>query len=241
GTRGMDFAVNGVHDRVSYNVGVFDFRTNGFRPNNDFEQHVVDAIVQARPNARTTYTVELRRNEIEKGDLALRFSPSVFARQVRGIESVVSARLGVRRTPSGGTWRASVIAEQADEDLGGISDTFSQHGRRHGAAVDLQYLTAVGGWNLVTGARALRQRQTDDIVQLGQEAPSGLFAPTGTHEISHTSGYLYANLEVAGALRFTLGGNIESVEGNGITRRRLNPKLGAMWDITDRTTLRVAA
>src|SRR5690606_2520785 len=49
------------------------------------------------------------------------------------------------------------------------------------------------------------------------------------------------NLEVAGALRFTLGGNIESVEGNGITRRRLNPKLGAMWDITDRTTLRVAA
>src|SRR5690606_5458837 len=143
-TRGMDLTVNGVHDRISYNVGVFGFRTDGFRPNNDFEQHVVDAIVQARPNARTTYTVELRRSEVDKGDLALRFDPSVFSRHVREIETVDSARLGLRRTTSGGTWLASLIAEQADEDIGGISDMFSQRGNLRGAAVGLQYITAVG-------------------------------------------------------------------------------------------------
>src|SRR5690606_35885539 len=47
--------------------------------------------------------------------------------------------------------------------------------------------------------------------------------------------------EVTPALRFTLGGNIESVEGNEVTRRRVNPKLGVMWDVTDRTTMSAAA
>lgn len=237
GTRGMDLAINGVHDRISYNVGVFDFRTDGFRPNNDFEQHLFDAIVQARPNARTTYTVELRRNEIEKGDLALRFDPSSFSRLVRENETVDSIRFGLRRTTSGGTWLASVIAEQADEDIRGIFDTFSQRGTLEGAALDLQYITTVGSWNLVGGTRAQRQRQKDEALAGGSQPP----APTGVHDVSHASGYLYANVEATATLRFTIGSNLESVEGNEITRRRLNPKLGLMWDITDRTTLRAAA
>src|SRR5690606_32862321 len=110
-----------------------------------------------------------------------------------------------------------------------------------GAAVDLQYITAVGSWNLVAGARALRQRQTDDVLQREAVLSEPSLIPTGSHDISHTSAYVYANTEVTPALRFTLGGNIESVEGNEVTRRRVNPKLGVMWDVTDRTTLRAAA
>ena len=246
GTRGMDLAINGVHDRISYNVGVFSFETDGFRPNNDFEQHLFDAIVQARPNARTTYTVELRRNEIEKGDLALRFDPSSFSRLVREAETVDSVRFGLRRTTSGGTWLASVIAEQADEDIHGIFDTFSQRGTLEGAALDLQYITTIGSWNLVGGTRAQRQRQKDDALAGGPQppvpaTPTGAPTPSGVQDVSHASGYLYANFEATEALRFTFGSNLESVEGNGITRRRVNPKLGVMWDITDRTTLRAAA
>ncbi len=240
-TRGMDLTVNGVHDRVSYNVGVFGFRTDGFRPNNDFEQHTVNAIVQARPNSRTTYTVELRRNDVEKGDLALRFDPSAFARRVREVETVDSARFGVRRTTSGGTWLASLVAEQADEKLDGISDAFFRQANREGAAVDLQYITAVGNWDLVAGTRALRQRQTDEIRLLTAEFPLSMLPQAGSNEVSHTSGYLYSNTKITDAVRLTLGGSIESVEGYDITRRRVNPKLGLMWDITDRTTLRVAA
>src|SRR5690606_9634806 len=58
-TRGFDVAVNGLHDRVSYNLSFFDFSTDGFRENNDLDQRVVSALTQVRLGEATTLTAEL--------------------------------------------------------------------------------------------------------------------------------------------------------------------------------------
>src|SRR5690606_20599102 len=112
-TRGVDVALNGLHDRVSYNISFFDFSTGGFRENNDFDQRVVSALTQVRLGEATTLTTELRTNDVDKGDLALRFDPDLYS-PFREAESVDYLLVGLRTRTRGGTWLATAIAEEAD-------------------------------------------------------------------------------------------------------------------------------
>lgn len=239
GTKGIDLTAHGLGDRLSYNVGVFGFETDGFRPNNDFEQLLFDAIVQLRPNAMTTYTIGLRRNDIEKGDLALRFDPSLYFPHLRETEIVDSIRLGVRKRAAKGTWLTSVVAERADKEVVGVLNNFAQEGSRRGSAIDLQYVSEVGRWNLVSGARTLQQQQTDELFAASMPLRTPI-QPISQHDVRHASAYLYSNLPLSNALRLTLGGNLEKVEGYDLTVRRFNPKAGLLWDITPHTSVRAA-
>src|SRR5690606_36185743 len=105
-TRGFDFTVSRLGDHVSYNVSYLDFVTDGFRPNNDFDERLVSVLTQIRPTAPTTLTAELRSSDIEKGDLALRFDPEAYFPGLREIESVDSFLIGVTHRTARGTWLA---------------------------------------------------------------------------------------------------------------------------------------
>src|SRR5690606_27489778 len=243
-TQGIDFAVNGLHDHVSYNIAYFDFETDGFRPNNDFSERVLNALTQIRPTASTTFTVELRSSEIEKGDVAMRFDPQAYSPGLREAELVDSLLLGIRHRTANGTWFGTAIAERADADVSGIG-SFAISSVRRGTSFDLQRVSDKGNWSVTWGIRHLDQNQLDELLgePLGDgpvNVPDG--SVTGTrHDISHNSVYVYGNVEVSDTLRATLGGNIEEVDTHSSARRRFNPKVGLMWDVAPRTTVRAAA
>src|SRR5690606_35058859 len=139
GTTELDFSVNGLHDRASYNLSIFDFHTDGFRTNNDFDERVVSALLQLRPDASTTVTTELRSSDIRKGDVALRFDPEAYYPSLRESESIESVLLGISRKTARGAWLATAIADRADGEFSGIG-IYSQAGTRRGASFDVQYV-----------------------------------------------------------------------------------------------------
>jgi len=247
-TRGLDVAVNGLHDRVSYNLSLFDFSTEGFRENNGFDQRVVSALTQFRLGEATTLTAELRSNDVEKGDLALRFDPEMYSRSLREEESVDYLLFGLRTRTRSGTWLATAIAEEADVDVDGIGafgqtgPTFGQTGSRRGTALDVQYVTDLGEWTIVSGARYLDQHQVDDLVDVPPILAAVLPADAlhTSHDVVHGSVYAYGNVELSNSLRATVGASIEEIENYQESRRRFGPKLGMMWDAAPRTTVRAA-
>src|SRR5690606_30863653 len=147
-THGLDFALSGLHDIVSYNVAVFDFETDGIRPNNDFSERVFNATTQIRPAASTTFTVELRSSDIEKGDVAMRFDPQAYSLWLRDTELVDWLLLGVRHRTADGTWFGTAIAERADAHVSGIG-SFSASSSRRGTSFDLQRVSERGAWSLM--------------------------------------------------------------------------------------------
>lgn len=248
GTRGLDVALNGLRDRVSYNLSVFDFSTEGFRENNDFDQRVVSALTQVRVGEATTLTAELRSSDVEKGDLALRFDPETYSRSFREVESVNYLLVGLRTRTSRGTWLATAIAEEADRGVDGIGPfgqtgpTIGQIGSRRGTALDIQYVTELGAWTIASGARYLDQHQADELVGVPPMLEAVLPADIlhSRHDVVHSSVYAYGNVELSDSLRATVGASIEEVESYHGARRRFGPKLGVMWDVGPRTTVRAA-
>src|SRR5690606_7168120 len=132
GTRGADVAVSGLHDQVSFSVGHFDFRTEGFRPNNDLTQQVTNGLVQFRLKDGTSLLGEIRTAEIDRGDLNLRFDPLSYFANLRQTESFDSLRLGLRRPLSRGTLLATALIEEVDASFA-FGDSFAQATSRSGS------------------------------------------------------------------------------------------------------------
>src|SRR5690606_27478136 len=210
------------------------------------------AITQVRLKGATTLTAELRSSDVEKGDLALRFDPEAYSPSFREIESADYLLIGVRHRASGGTWLATVIAEQADLGFDGLG-LFAQTGSRRGTALDIQHVADLGTFSLTSGARYLDQQQRDELS--GQPPPifesaEPVAVPPPSlaagnviqsrHDVTHSSVYAYGNIELSDSLRATLGASLEEVESFRASRRSFGPKLGVMWDIDSRTTLRAA-
>ena len=237
GTRGADVAVSGLHDRVAYSAGYYNWETEGFRSNNDLDQQVANALVQFRPKPGTTLSAELRSSRASKGDLRLLFGGG-YEPNLRVSEAVDSARLGLRRQTGGGTLLALLVSEQVDVGLN-IAGASSRTGSRRGNTLDLQYLTQLGPWQLIGGGKYLNQRQEDAAVM---KLPHGIdVSSRSRHDIGHVSAYLYGHVELGGALTATIGANLERVESEEVDRQRFNPKLGLIWEPSASTTVRAAA
>lgn len=240
-TRGVDVAVAGLGDKVSYSVGWFDYATDGFRENDDFGQRIANALVQLRPGHDTSILTELRSSRIDEGDLTLDFDPTVFNPLQRQRESVDTARLGVRHALSErSTLVGALIAERADIDLT-TGPYFASTTERRGEVLELQHSYRSERWRLTSGGSLARFRDSDAS---GTSAPlPGTQSPAfrSSRELASSRAYLYATTPVGRALTATVGGSLARVVGRNRTRTEVNPKLGLMWQAAPKTSVRAVA
>lgn len=235
-TSGHDVVLAGLHDRLSYNLSHLQFQSDGFRANNDIDQRVSAALLQARPSFRTTLQLELRSTYTEHGDLLILADPSRLNPQVRTTEEFDTIRFGVRHEISPrGSLLASLIYQDIESQLG--SPAFLLDVDLHGYILDLQHVRREDRWTLTSGLLHFSQDRRDDSLTMGAlEAPRRLI-----YDQQHDSLYSYAQIRLLPNLALSVGASADSVTGLELDRNRLNPKLGIVWDISAKTTLRAAA
>jgi hypothetical protein len=238
-TAGHDVTVAGLHDRVSFSVGYYDFATDGFRENNDVDQRIASAFIQARPSHAANLQAEIRSVRTENGDLTMRFDPEAYSPFLRFEENADSIRLGAKHQLSrndlllGSLIAQDVVAKLADGDaLGARVDS-------QGYSIDVQHIRKLRLFEIQSGIVAAQQDEDAETQIVFPGLPPMVVNQAG--ESRQTTAYSYAHFNPTRTLTLTAGASFDAIDDTFVEDDSLNPKLGVIWRPTRRTTLRAAA
>jgi Flp pilus assembly protein TadD len=256
--------VSGIYQRASFSVGYDRFGTDGFRGNNNQDDGVGTAFAQLELGPATSVQAEVRRRDLDTGDLELRFFEQDFSRYLDEDTTTTSARGGLRHSFSPNSMvLLSYVHQQADTDFSDfipdplfgdfsidldLDETANTgEGQYRYRSDPLDVLGVVRGVRAIVGAGhadvAVDEDTTTEIdffpfpplVEMVSRSP----------DVSHSNGYLYSTLEFAGNVALTLGVSGDAFdEDDGVgSESQINPKVGLTWSpsFLRGTTLRAAA
>ena len=241
--------VAGVHDRVSFSAGYDHYTSNGFRPNNDQRDDMVDAFVQGEITPATSVQAEYRYRNREQGDLQLRFFPDDFRPDERQTLETNTYRVGARHAFSPTSiFLASFIYQQLDDTLedqppSPVVNQINVDGEKHSAGGELQHLYRSRPFKLVSGVGYFDVGGEDTFVtELALDGGVLRDEQLVDRDLKHTNIYAYSYIDVVPTVTFTVGGSADFVDGESAVEARdqFNPKFGITWTPLARTTLRAA-
>jgi tetratricopeptide (TPR) repeat protein/opacity protein-like surface antigen len=244
-TVGNDFVFSGLYERVSFSVGQFHHETDGFRENNDQNQDLYNAFLQASLGHRTSVQAEFRHSDTERGDLVLKFDRDNFDPTLRQAVKSNSVRLGLHHSLAPDSdILVSYIYKSARIDSEqfpfGPSLPIKLETEEDGYIAEVQHLFRSDRFQMISGG--------GHFSSLQENSSLFLFPPAQLSEIDvrHTNLYLYSLLNYPRNVIWTLGASGDFFEGFLGDRDQFNPKLGMTWDLAsdpDRsraTTVRAA-
>jgi len=242
-TEGVDATVSGLHDKLYYSAGYFDYSTNGFRSNNDFDQQAANALFQFQANADTSLLFELRSSDLSTGDLKLLFDAEDYSDLFRREENVDSARFGFRHSTSErSTWLASVSFYDVNGDVS-YGPSFSLSATGEDRIAEVQNILQTPRWNVVSGIR-VNDLNREDVTRISGEIPFPPFEITEIvstdADVEETSLYSYGTARIGAKLVATVGIEAISIDMPTDSHDEINPKLGLVWQLGERTKLRLA-
>lgn len=240
GTRGTEVAAAGLTDRVAYGAGHYQFETDGFRENNQFEQRISNAFVQFQPSHALNLQAELRSTRAEHGDLTMLFDPSRYSATLRRTEEYDSLRLGAKRQLSSADALLASLTYQEGVTMARVGSTFGVDADDRGYSVDVQYQRRLAAARLQSGISYTSQRAT----RLTTITAPGFPDPFVTMEAidkRQVGLYGYAHWSLRPTLTLTVGASFDRVEDMFADEDSVTPKIGLIWRPTARTTLRAAA
>jgi hypothetical protein len=241
--------VAGIQDRVSFSAGVDHYASDGFRPNNDQRDDIVNAFVQGEINPATSVQAEYRYRNREQGDLQLRFFPDDFHPDERQTLESNTYRVGARHSFSPGSIvLGSFIYQQLDDTLSDrppspIVDSLDVAGDSQSAGGELQHLFRSSRFKLVTGLGYFNVTGDDTFVtELNLDGVPVRDEQTLDRALGHMNFYGYSYIDVLPKVTLTLGmsGDIVSGETDVEDKNQFNPKVGITWTPLPRTTVRAA-
>lgn len=229
-TSGHDFTLSAVHNSLALSAGQTHYQTDGFRPNNDLTQTLNNFFAQIAISPDLSIQAEYRDRKLKHGDLDYNFELTLFDPDFRrDLESTVR-RAGINYSFSR---RSRIIASTMWENETEVQ-SFSfgdQILDQKSATTELQHLYTGPTWQLVSG---VGRAKVNGNIDAG-------FAFTAL-DVEHRNTYLYSLYAPVADLRLTLGTSVDSLDDNVIGDiDKTNPKLGLVWDMTDSTTVRMAA
>ena len=98
GTSADNLILSGIYNRLSFSVGQSHTDTDGVRDNNDAEENIYNAFLQAEISPSTSAQVEFRATDVELGDRRMLFDSDNFLSGLRSIADTSSIRVGGRHT-----------------------------------------------------------------------------------------------------------------------------------------------
>lgn len=256
GTRGEELVHAGLQGKVSYSLGQFHHETAGFRPNNDLDIDVYNAFVQTTANPNSSMQLEFRSRKQENGDLAMRFDPGNFSSALRQTRDEDTARFGYRLAPSpNAALIFSTIYRDTDftrkdsqvvAPVGPFGPIVSTEDRREdiqGYNAEIQTLWHAGSQRYVFGVGYYEGDEKTNPGVLITSGPVVLVSDTATTTAKqeHANVYAYAHSNLSSTLAITLGASADSLRYGSLETNQVNPKLGATWNATPSTLVRLAA
>jgi tetratricopeptide (TPR) repeat protein len=242
-TLGFEGIASALYNRFSISAGAFQYDTDGWRPNADFDHEINNLFMQAAVTPDLNVQVELRHRESEQGDLAFNFDSAFFSPDCNSKEALLlgscflqtrdaeTARLGARFSP---TPNSDVLFSYIHSDI--LTEVtfvpgFPFASDFQGDQFESQYIYR-GEWlNLIAG--------------LGDTNANGLVGTVGEplvpDEFGRRYGYVYTNLKIPKPVTWTLGLSYDDFKDDPVKVKKFNPKLGVVWNITDNLAIRAAS
>lgn len=245
GTLGDEAIVSGIHDHISFSLGQFYHETDGFRDNNDVEENIYNAFIQASLTPKASIQAEIRAKEKKSGDLELLFNPQQFNPNERNSLDVRTYRLGGRYSFSPGAQMiASFIDQRADETLSDYVPDIARitvNERTDGYSAELQHLFRATRFNLVSGGGyvdgELEEVRLIDIMLPFVPDPDPFEKRT---PLRHGNAYAYSQLQLLESVNLTGGLSYDDFDNDRVDKNQVNPKLGLTWQPFSGTTFRGA-
>jgi hypothetical protein len=248
-TRGGEAIASGIAGKAAYSVGYTKFRSDGFRINNDQDDAMANAFIQYDLSPESSLQAEYRYRKTDIGDLQQKFfAEDVFA-GLRNTQELNTLRLGSRHAFAPNSMVLGSLTYQ-DAKFGTI---FDEPGfftgleiPQNSVGLELQHLYRSPRVNVRSGLGVFKI-SGDINSTLRIDLPPPPVGPGGTQEevtrtstdIRHLNGYAYADFKAADNLVVTGGLSYDSLTGDQ-DKNQLNPKLGVVWSVTPRTTVRAA-
>ena len=224
--------VSGVREKLSYSFGQFHYETDGFRENNDQERDIYNAFVQTSLSDRTSLHAELRRSDLQSGDLTRSFDPDHFSDTERRSEITNSARFGFHHAF---TARSEVIGSVVYRDRHSETNVIPQvvefDTEENGYIAEVQHLFQTGRVQWTMGGGRFSENRTDETL-IG-------FPPAQVEEseTQHSNLYLYSLINYPVDITWVVGASGDFLQG----RNQFNPKFGLIWSSFASTRVRAAA
>lgn len=234
GTRGDEVVLSGVYDRASVSFGQFHYQSDGFRFNNDQTHNIYNAFMQYAVTPKFNIQAELRRRETKHGDLLMDFDPENFSSDYRRKLDEDVARIGARYALasnqdlifSGKYIDRSELIDFTVEN----SEESSLKGRNKGFQVEAQHIFRKNNFNSIIGGK---------IYRIGNDGETDIPDMNGENTYLYTHANFVRNVNATFALSYDSFLNRLAAPYDSTTRK-INPKLGLQWNITDSIRLRAA-
>jgi tetratricopeptide (TPR) repeat protein len=249
-TRGGEVVQSGVAGNLSYSVGVFNFHTDGFRPNNFLDQHIVDVFAQQSVSHNTSLQMEFRGMDTRKGDLTLNFDPA-FSPDFQETDEIRAARIGFHHGFSPGSDLIGYLAYQTldgntGEDLtSSLGFSYNDNLEDKSTGGELQHLFRASRFQLVTGGGYFALDRDERIVTViplppPDPAMEDILALPRDH-IRHGIVYAYSHIHFPRNVTLTVGASGDFYRNDFLgDRNQFNPKFGVLWNPRPSTTIRAA-
>lgn len=242
-TMGEEIVLSGVRDNVSFSIGQFHYKTDGFRDNNDLLNDLFNAFVQVQVSPRTSLLGEVRYTVNERGDRKLNYFPDDYMPNLRLRDEVGSFRAGVRHTLSPGSdILGTFVYQSADRRLHDINPfaSFDVDADESGYMIEVQHLYRAGRFRSAAGAGFFRTDYRDTFTDAFFDT-GDVYVTRDKRTITHAEGYFYGYLNPARDLTLTIGLSGDVIDGAIRNRSQINPKAGLIWNPLPSTTVRMAA
>jgi hypothetical protein len=222
---------------LSISAAQFRYRTDGFRRNADQDIDLYDLFAQWRMTPDTSVQAEARLRREERGDIGLYPFDNVASKTLRQFRDRDTYRLGVRHDwAPGNSTLVSVQRESVHEgqdfnlDLGFFTLPIKTRTTGKPLLAEAQQVVSGATGRLLLGAGYYHENGNLDA--------NGFMVDQRTR---HNNGYAYGYLGGPAGMQWTLGLAVDAVDAESIHKTGWSPKLGLVWVLDDRTTLRAAA
>ncbi len=260
-TYGNETVLSGIYNNLSGSLGQMHYATSGFRKNDDIDQNLYTAYLQAQVVPNFNVMAEYRHRETENGFLPLQFAPTAteMAEQntYRNHETSNTYRIGSRWSPTLSSNLLTTFAYQDDNQqvnsspapgvqtntpLGWHSYSGEmQYVYRHewfDSVVGLGHIETNGQLNTLTGINLLIPSPVPGAAAIAIQ--QNRFNSTDQHRVE-TNGYAYFHTRFPDRMTWTLGLGVDSLklDAQQVDLTKVNPKAGLTWQIFDGTALRL--
>lgn len=230
-TLGGEIVQSGVWNRTSYSVGAFHYETDGFRENNDQNRDIYNIFFQTSFSPKTSVQAEFRYEEIEKGDLPLRFDPDDILKDLRENAETYSIRFGGHHefSPSSDVIGSFIYMDQEDtmHDIKPSLeiDYFTQ---LEGLNAELQHLFRSERVSIISGAGYFNQSEE----LLRTYIPSPFPSSPDEYDTDHINLYVYSLINYPKSVIWNVGASGDFYKGGyyDLDHDKFNPKFGFIWN-----------
>ncbi len=225
---GDELVLSGVQDKISYSLGQFYYRNDGFRDNNDQQQHIYNGFFQGMLSPETSIMAEFRYRDDSYGDLTLRFDPTDFSDTLRLDEETKSFRIGARHDFNPNSKLISTAIISSDDSRGTSAGDFLSvdiENKADNIMVEVQHLYRGNRYSLQSGAGFLYSDEKE-TVKISSPFES-ITEKDGRTQ--HANIYGYALMDLPQNITTTIGLSGDVAESPIRDNNSLNPKLGITW------------